>query len=89
MLPLKLRIFEYAYQVGKPFTAQDVLRDLASEYKGEKQFNKKRIMEYLQSFLGVGMLEAGEVEYDENGELIVHCKITDFGLSRVKYIPKH
>ena len=89
MLPLKLRIFEYSYQVNKPFTAQDVLRDLASEYGGEKQFNLKRIQEYLQSFLGVSMLEAKDVEYDENGELVVHCMITDFGLSRVKYIPKH
>lgn len=89
MFPLKLRIFEYAYQVNKPFTAQDILRDLKTEYMGESQLNLKRIQEYLQSFLGVGMLEASDVEYDEKGDLLIHCKITDFGLSRVKYIPKH
>ena len=87
MLPLKLRIFEYAYQVNRPFTADDVLKTLASEYGGERQFTKKRIQEYLQTFLGVNMLKAAEVNYDEDGELVVHCVITDFGLSRVKYIP--
>jgi hypothetical protein len=89
MLPLKLRIFEYAYQVNKPFTAEDVIRDLAPEYGAESQFTKKRILEYLHSFLGVGMLEAQNVEFDDKGELVIHCMITDFGLSRVKYIPKH
>lgn len=89
MLPLKMRIFEYAYQTNKPFTVHDLLKDLAPEYGTERQFNKKRLQEYLQSFLGVNMLRAESVDYDENGELVVHCMITDFGLSRVKYIPKH
>lgn len=88
-LPFKIRILEYAYEQDKPFTAKDVLRDLRSEYGGEGQFNLKRVQDYLQSFLGVKFFKEEKIEYDNNGELIVTCSITDYGKSRIKYIPGH
>ncbi|MFK9090962.1 hypothetical protein [Bacillus salipaludis] len=88
-LPLKIRILEYASQQNQPFTAEDILRDLKSEYTGEKQFNINRIRVYIQSFIGVKFFKEEKLEYDQKGELIISCSITDYGKSRVKYFLKH
>lgn len=87
-LPLKTRILEYAIDLDKDFIVDDVMSALASEYSGEKIFSRKQVEEYIDSYLGVGFLTAVKTEFDSRGELVVHCKITDYGLSRKKYI-KH
>lgn len=86
-LPLKTRILEYVIDAQKAVTVDDIFRDLASEYKGEGLFNKKRIQYYLDSFLGVKFMDPEKVEYDEEGNLVIHAVITDYGLSREKYLP--
>lgn len=86
-LPLKIAIFQYACLINRTFTAQDVMLDLAKDYRGEAQFTIERVKDYLQSFLGVNFLKEQKVEIDAKGELVIHCRITDYGLTRVKYIP--
>ena len=87
-LPLKLRIFQYLTQVDHPGTSQDVMDALKGEYAGEGQMTYERVDFYMQSLLCVDMIEQTDVEFDKDGELIVHYQITDFGRSRIKYIPK-
>lgn len=87
-LPLKTRILEYAIDLGKDFIVDDVMTALAPEYSGEKIFTRKQVEEYVDSFLGVGFLTAESLEFDAKGELLVHCKATEYGKSRKKYI-KH
>ena len=85
-LPLKVRILQYAIQKETSFTVDDVMNDLASEYPGEKMFNKKLISEYIDAMIGVGFLKNDDLELDANGELVIHAIVTEYGKERQKYI---
>ncbi|MCI9597576.1 MAG: hypothetical protein HFE75_09825 [Firmicutes bacterium] len=87
-LPLKLRVFEYLSQADHPVTTQEVMDAIKDEYAGERQMNYHRMDDYMQALLGVNMIREANVEYNEKGELQVHYEVTDFGKSRIKYIPK-
>ncbi len=85
-LPLKTSILKYAMEYKSSFTVDDLYRDLAPFYGGEGQFTKARLKDYTDSYLGVKFFNREKVEYNANGELIIYYKITDYGLSRKKYI---
>ena len=85
-LPLKTRILQYAILRGTQFTANDVYHDLAGEYGGEKLFTRKTVEEYIDSFLGISFLQAAKLEFDPSGALLIHCQITEYGKTRLKYI---
>jgi hypothetical protein len=85
-LPLKTRILEYAIDLGKDFVVDDVISALTPEYGGERIFSRKQVEEYIDSYLGVGFLTAESTEFNNKGDLVVHCKVTDYGKSRKKYI---
>jgi len=85
-LPLKTRILKYAIDLNKDFVVDDVMSALAPEYDGERIFSRKQVEEYVDSYLGVGFLEAESTEFNAEGELVVHCKVTDYGKSRKKYL---
>lgn len=85
-LPIKTRILQYAIQKDAEFTAADAYNDLKGEYPGERFFNPHTVEEYVESFLGVGFLNATRTEFDGAGELVIYCKITDYGKSRAKYM---
>ena len=87
-LPLKLRVFEYLTKVDGPVTSEDVLDALKDEYPGERQMKYSRIDSYMQALLGVNMIKQSQVEFDSQGELKVYYELSDFGRSRIKYIPK-
>lgn len=89
MLPLKIRILEYIIQKGSSVTTDELMKALKAEYGGERQFTKKRVESYLGQLLGVGFLEAESMEMDNNNELKISYKITDYGLSRERFIPGH
>jgi len=88
-LPLKLRVFDYIAHTDHPVTTDEVVEALAPEYKGEMQMKFSRIDFYLQSLLGVNMIKQDKVEFDNSGNVQVYYVITDFGRSRIKYIPKN
>lgn len=87
-LPYKLRIFEWAAAQKAPFSVEDVMDALRPEYGDEKQFTVERTEEYVQSLLGACMIDAVDIDLDEKDNLMVTYQVTDFGLSRVKHIPK-
>lgn len=89
MLPLKIRVLEYVIDKKTPVTVEDVMKALKDEYGSEKQFTFKRVESYLDQFLGVNFMESDKIEFDDNGELKMSYKMTEYGMTRKKYIPKH
>ncbi len=90
ILPMKIAVYEYTCKMeGNSFTAEDVIDALKPVYGGESQLNPKRISNYLSTFLGIKFLTEDKLELDENGNLIVHYKLTEYGKTRKKYIPDH
>ncbi len=88
-LPLKTGILKYAIDNKKGFRIEDIMRDLNKDYYGEKIFKKSIIENYIFAFCSVRMLEADDISFDNNGELNVTYKITDFGLQNKKYLPEY
>jgi len=85
-LPLRFRVLHYASQKDT-VNYNDLLNDLKEEYGTDGQFNKGMVIRHLDSLRAVGMIEEGDVEFDENQELLVQYKITDYGRSRLSYLP--
>lgn len=87
LLPLKFRILHYASKANGGFSVLDILRDLKDDYGSDGQFNKKMISNHLDSLRAVGMIETSKAEFDSQGELLIEYKITDYGRSRLSYLP--
>lgn len=87
LLPLKFRILHYASQAKNHFSALDIMRDLKNEYGSDGQFKKAMISNHLDSLRAVGMIETTKAEFDANGELVIDYRITDYGKSRLSYLP--
>ena len=86
MLPLKTRILQYTVEKCRPLTINDVMINLEREYGGERQFNRKRVQAYIDSFLAVSFFDVVNLKYDEYENVEITFKISDYGLTRRKYI---
>ncbi|WP_028306699.1 hypothetical protein [Desulfitibacter alkalitolerans] len=85
-LPLRYRILHFLSD-SKSHSLDEIMEALKEEYGGEGQFNKNLVGTHLQSLKAVGMLEHSEVFFDKAGELVVKFKITEYGFSRLEYLP--
>jgi hypothetical protein len=85
-LPLKTGILKYAIERKSGYSVEDIMEALDKDYHGERTFKKSKVENYIFAFCSVHMLEADEVGFNENGELKVTYRITDFGLSNEKYV---
>ncbi len=85
-LPLRYRILHIMSDNGS-YSVDDIMEALKDEYGGEGQFNSKIMETHLQSLKAVGMLEYTEVYLDEAGELVRKFKLTEYGYSRLEYLP--
>ena len=83
-LPLKTRVLQYAIQHEGSFTVDDIMKGIEYENKAEIIFKKKLIEEYFQSYIGIGFFAEDELKFDEKGELITICKVTDYAKERTK-----
>lgn len=88
MLPFKMRVYQTVAEAEKPMNADNIMEELEFEYKGEKQFNRKRIEHYLDAITAVGMIREHDLKFNENGEVTIDYVPTQLGLDRLKYIPK-
>lgn len=86
-LPMRFRIL-HLLAGGQEMTGREVMDALRDEYSGEGQFKLGVINNHLQALRAVGMIEVADVQLDDKGELIEKFKITDYGKSRLKYLPK-
>lgn len=85
-LPLRFRVLHYASQKDS-FNYTDLLKDLKEEYGTDGQFNKGMMNLHLDSLRAVGMVEETDVDFDDKQDLLVQYKITDYGRSRLSYLP--
>lgn len=88
-LPIKTRILEYAIEYNKPFTAEELAKVLSHEYPGEKTCEPKNITKQLDTYCGIGIMDAVDVSFGDNNELVVKFIVTNFGKCCEKYIPGH
>ena len=85
-LPLRFRVLHYASQ-HNTVNYKDLLDDLKEEYGTDGQFNRGMVTRHLDSLRAVGMIEEADVKFDDNQELLVDYKITEYGKSRLSYLP--
>lgn len=90
-LPIKTRILEYAIEHNEPFTADELSKILEKEYPGEKTCSPKNITKQLDTYCGIGIMDAVDVSFDKGNpeELVVKFAVTEFGKGCEKYIPGH
>ena len=86
-LPMRFRILHLMSENEK-LSDLEVMEALKEEYGSEGQFKLATVNTHLQSMRAVGMVENADVSLDESGKLDIKYKITSYGESRLKYLPK-
>lgn len=87
ILPMRFRILHLISEnagVSEP----DLMKKLEKEYKGEGQLRISIVKEHLTSMRAVGLIEDSSIELDGQSNLKQHVKITEYGKSRLSYLPK-
>jgi DNA-binding transcriptional ArsR family regulator len=87
-LPLRFRIIHYLSKSDGGVTCDQLLDSLKSEYGDEGQFKPSTIENHLMSLRAVGIVEVDKVDLDDNDNLILWYKISDYGKSKLSYLPQ-
>jgi DNA-binding PadR family transcriptional regulator len=86
-LPLRFRILHLLIHAKGPISVHAIQRELANEYGGEGQFSQKHLDNHLLSMKAVGLISGTDPFFDDHGQVHEMYLITDFGRSRVPYLP--
>ncbi len=86
-LPLRSRVLHYVSNSGS-VTLDQVVDALKDEYGDEGQFKRSVIEGHLMALRAVGIIEVEKAELDDNDNLVLWYKITDYGKSKLVYLPK-
>jgi len=86
-LPMRFRILHHFCQVESA-SNQQLMDALRPEYGTEGQFNSAIFNEHLMSMRAGGLIEDKAVSFDPEGNLVQEFAVTEFGKSRMKYLPK-
>lgn len=88
-LPLRFSILYVLNKAGgKHLTTKEIYDQLAKEYQGEGQFGMEQMELNLLAIKATGLIEGIDPYLDEEGEARYKYGITDYGRSRIKYLPK-
>lgn len=88
VLPLRFRILHIVNKAaGNPLKTGEIYEELKDEYTGEGQFSLELMESHLMSIKAVGLIDAVEPYFDDNGEARYKYIITDTGKDRTKYLP--
>lgn len=87
-LPLRFSIL-YALNKagGKYMSTQEIYDQLAKDYAGEGQFGMDQMEHHLMAIKATGLIEGVDPYLDDAGEARYMYGITDYGRSRIKYLP--
>lgn len=83
MLPLYYALMKY-YTTVDEACAADVMGALKDTYGSFKQFKKKSLTEALMTAKSNGLLEESRFDLDENNELRVYYKVTEYGTQMIR-----
>jgi DNA-binding PadR family transcriptional regulator len=86
-LPLRFRLL-HVISKKDSVTVKSLLDDLRGEYGHEGQFSNKSFENHLTSMRAVGLIEEMDVDLDGQGHLVETFAITEFGKSRLRYLPR-
>ncbi|KUK31229.1 MAG: Winged-helix DNA-binding domain protein [Thermoanaerobacterales bacterium 50_218] len=86
-LPMRFRILHLISE-KENMGVDEVMEALRPEYGGERQWKRGVIYDHLRALKAVGMIETTDVSLDEKGNLVEKFKITDYGKSRLRYLPE-
>jgi len=86
-LPLRFRILHLINKSEAPLSTDDIRQTLAPEYGGEGQFTPKHLEGHLLSMKAVGLVAGTAPYFDAAGDVHEKYEITDFGRSRISYLP--
>ena len=84
-LPVKFRVLQLINQ-KKGITNEEILEILKVEYPRDRLVNYEDIEYYLISLKSVGLVDTISVTLMNYGKLLQSYKITDYGISRMKYV---
>jgi hypothetical protein len=88
VLPLRFRILHIINKAaGKPLKTDEIYKELYDEYSGEGQFSLELMESHLMSIKAVGLIDAVEPYFDNQGEARYQYIITETGKDRTKYLP--
>ena len=85
-LPMRFRILHLLSE-GVSLSTAEIIANLQSEYAGEGQFKESIMNLHLSSMRAVGLIEVIELSLDAVDALQQKYKITEFGRSRLSYLP--
>lgn len=87
-LPLRFSILYTLNKAGgKHLTTQEIYDQLARDYAGEGQFGLDQMELHLMAIKATGLIEGIDPYLDEAGEARYKYGITDYGRSRIKFLP--
>lgn len=88
-LPLRFSILYVLNKAGGTYlTTKEIYDQLAKEYQGEGQFGMEQMELNLLAIKATGLIEGIDPYLDDGGEARYKYGITDYGRSRIKYLPK-
>lgn len=85
-IPVKFRVIQCIVQ-HEGISNLELLKILKGEYPRDRSINEKGVEDCLLSLMAVGAIELTGAAADREGRLKLCYKITDHGISLMKYIP--
>jgi len=87
-LPLRFSILYVLNKAGGHLmTTKEIYDQLAKEYQGEGQFGMEQMELNLLAIKATGLIEGVDPYLDEDNQARYKYAITDYGRSRIKYLP--
>ena len=87
-LPLRFSILYVLHKAGnRTLTTKEIYEQLSKEYQGEGQFSLDKMENHLMAIKATGIIESRDAYFDEAGDARYKYAITDYGRTRVKYLP--
>lgn len=84
-LPFKFYVLRCIAEQTAPCSYEDLLPLAQKAYPGERQVSGKTLLTHMEAFCAVGATEVADV-FEENGDIVMKYRITDYGKSLLKYI---
>ncbi len=87
-MPIKTKVLEHALTYDTPIHPNEIAEKIQAEYGMHKYTSAKHVQHIMDTYCGVAIMKAADVQYDDNGELEVMYTVTDYGRKCEGMIPK-
>ncbi|MGC7870696.1 hypothetical protein ACPUYX_04085 [Desulfosporosinus sp. SYSU MS00001] len=84
-IPVKFRLLQVISE-NENLSNQELLVILRNEYPLDRSVNERGIEDYLLTLTATGLIDLKNAALDDNGNLQLSYKITDYGKRLMKYV---